>query len=232
MKKVLLLHGWNYKNYTSMTESKDAWDNRKKFVDKLSKKFKVYKLNFPGFCGQNEYDKPFDLNEYARYVHLYLINNNIEVDYIIGYSFGAAVAVMYNRIYDNNQKIILISPAIKRKYSKKQLKVIDTPSIIYPIRKFLRNFYLIHIVKNPYMIYGTDFLRESYQIIVREDIIDKVKEIDKDKVLIIVGSKDEMIDVERITSELKKYNCKVIKNGTHDLANENTDELIDMLSDV
>ena len=57
MKSILLLHGWNDENYTSQTDSKDAWDNRKVFVDKLSKDYKIYKLNFPGFCGQEEPDK-------------------------------------------------------------------------------------------------------------------------------------------------------------------------------
>ena len=44
MKSILLLHGWNDENYTSQTKSKDAWDNRKDFVDKLSKHYKIYKL--------------------------------------------------------------------------------------------------------------------------------------------------------------------------------------------
>ncbi len=230
MKSILLLHGWNDDNYTSRTKSKDAWDNRKRFVDKLSKKYKIYKLNFPGFCGQPEYEKPFDLDEYARFVHLYLLNNRLKVDYILGYSFGGAVAVRYNNIYDNKQKIILVSPAISRKYSSKNIKVIYLPSIIYPIRRFLRDMYLIHIVKNPYMKYGTPFLRESYQIIVRQDIVDKVKDINKKNVTIIIGEKDEMINTNKILNELNEYDIHVIKNGKHDIANTHTDELISIIS--
>ncbi len=229
MKSILLLHGWNDDNYTSRSTSKDAWNNRKKFVKELSKHFIIYKLNFPGFCGQPEYDKPFDLDEYARFVHLYLLNNNLKVDYILGYSFGGAVAVRYNNIYDNNQKLILVSPAISRKYSSKNIKVIDSPNIIYPIRKFFRDMYLIHIVKNPYMIYGTPFLRESYQIIVRQDIVDKVKDINKKNVTIIIGEKDQMINTDKILTELKDYNIHVIKDGKHDIANTHTSELVSII---
>ena len=61
-KTILLLHGWNWKNYTSLTKSKDAWDNRKDFVEKLSKKYNVNKLNFPGFCGEPEPNKEQERN--------------------------------------------------------------------------------------------------------------------------------------------------------------------------
>lgn len=37
MKNILLLHGWNYKNYTGMTTSKDAWHNRENLVKELKK---------------------------------------------------------------------------------------------------------------------------------------------------------------------------------------------------
>ena len=66
MKSILLLHGWNYENYTNLTTSKDAWDNRKDFVDKLSKEYTIYKLNFPGFCGSPEPDKPWYLKDYVE----------------------------------------------------------------------------------------------------------------------------------------------------------------------
>ena len=36
MKSILLLHGWNYKDYTSLTDSKDAWNKRKRFVKKIN----------------------------------------------------------------------------------------------------------------------------------------------------------------------------------------------------
>lgn len=118
MKKILLLHGWNYRNYTSMTNEKDAWHNRIKFVQKLEEKYEVYKINFPGFCGEKEPSMTWNLKDFANYVKEYLEKNNLQVDYIIGYSFGGAVAIEYNRLFDNKQKLILISPAIVRNYDK------------------------------------------------------------------------------------------------------------------
>lgn len=40
MKKVLLIHGWNYRNYTGQTKEKDAWHNRLELVNNLEKNMK------------------------------------------------------------------------------------------------------------------------------------------------------------------------------------------------
>lgn len=169
-KKILLLHGWNYSNYTKLSKTNDAWDNRKKFVKELEKEYIVYKLNFPGFCGEKEPDRSWDLKDFAKYVKDYLDKNNLRVDYILGYSFGGAVAITYNNEYDNNQKLYLISPAIIRN-KKKTFKFIKTPKILNKIRNKVRDFYLIYIVKNNYMKYGTKFLRNTYQVIDRKSVV-------------------------------------------------------------
>ena len=101
MKKILLIHGWNYRNYTSQTDEKDAWHNRKEFVDNLSKKYEVYKLNLPGFCGEKEYKDAWTLDDYAKFIEDYLTKQKIDVDYILGYSFGGAIAITYYLKYFN-----------------------------------------------------------------------------------------------------------------------------------
>lgn len=231
MKKVLLLHGWNYLNYTKMTKEKDAWKNRSEFVKELSKKYQVYKLNFPGFCGESEPTRPWELSDFANYVSEYIKINKIKPDYIIGYSFGGAVAIEYNLMFDNNQKIILISPAITRNKDKSK-SFIKTPKLLTGIRKQLRDFYLIYIIKNKYMKYGTKFLRDTYQIIVREELLDSIKQINPDNIKIIYGEKDEMVLPEYVISNIdKKYKkcIKIIKNGKHDIANTHTKELVKLL---
>ncbi len=150
-KRILLLHGWNWRNYTKLTKSNDAWNNRIDFVKKLESIFEVYKLNFPGFCGEPEPKKSWNLDDYAKYVKEYLDKNNLKVDYILGYSFGGAVALKYNNLYDKKQKLLLISPAITRNATKSK-KMIKTPKFMQGLRNKLRDLYLIHIVKNPYMI--------------------------------------------------------------------------------
>ena len=228
MKKILLLHGWNYRNYSSLTEQKDAWHNREEFVSLLSKYFDVYKVNFPGFCGEEEPKKSWNLEDYARYVKDYIDNNDLKFDYILGYSFGGAVAIMYNRIYNNNQKLILVSPAIVRNF-KKSKKFINTPSLFNPIRNIIRDFYLIHFVKNNYMVYGTKFLRLSYQKIVRRDLIDDVKNINPSNLLIIYGGKDNMVKPSHVINNLSdsfRERIFVIDDGGHNIGKTHYEEVV------
>lgn len=231
MKKILLLHGWNYNNYTKMTEKKDAWHNREVFVKELEKKYEVYKLNFPGFCGEKEPKRPWNLEDFAAYVNDYLKNNNLEVDYILGYSFGGAVAVKYNRLYNNNQKLILISPAIVRNFDKSK-KFAKTPALLKPIRNFVRDLYLIHIVKTKEMVYGTKFLRNTYQSIVRVELIDELENIKPSLISIIYGREDAMVNPKLVQETIKEEYKKCIhfiEGGGHDIANTHTDEIIKLI---
>lgn len=230
-KKILLLHGWNYRNYTSMTKEVDAWHNRAEFVKALEKNYEVYKLNFPGFCGKEEPNHAWELSDFANYIHEYLESHNLKVDYILGYSFGGAVSVEYNRLFDNNQKLILISPAIVRNQDKAK-KFISTPAIIKPIRNFIRDFYLIHIVKNNEMVHGTKFLRKTYQNIVRVELLDEIEKIHPSNLKIIYGAEDKMVNPQYVISKVNaEYrNCiSLIAGGGHDIANTHTEEVIKLI---
>ena len=234
MKKILLLHGWDYDNYTSRTEKTDAWHNREKFVKELQKHYEIYKLNFPGFCGQKEPSHAWNINDYAQYVSDYLIKNNLTIDYILGYSFGGAVALTYNLNHNNNQKLILISPAIIRNFGKSK-KFIKTPKLLTPIRNKLRDLYVIYILKTEEMKYGTKFLRQSYQNIVRIELLDSLTKIKPEILNIIYGSNDDMVNpnhvIESVQYNYKKC-IKVIEDGNHDIANTHTEKLVKIINKI
>lgn len=233
-KKILLLHGWNWKNYTKLTKSKDAWNNRIKFIQALQSHYEVYRLNFPGFCGEPEPDKAWNLDDYAKFVKDYLEKNKLKVDYILGYSFGGAVAVTYNSLYDKNQKLILISPAIVRNANKSK-KIFKTPAFMQKIRNSMRDLYLKHIVKNPYMINGTKFLNQTYQIIVRVELLDTLKHMNPDMINIIYGSLDNQVNplyvYNNVSNKFKKR-ISIIDGGGHDIANTHTDEIISIINGI
>ena len=229
-KKILLLHGWNNKYYSKYNIS-DSWLYRKIFIDKLSKKYDLVKINFPGFCGELEPKKAWRLDDYAKYVKNYIDNSNIKFDYILGYSFGGAVAVKYAKLFDNKQKLILISPAIVRNtyHSKKMIK---TPHIFNKLRNIIRDIYLKRIIKNPYMIDGTKFLNASYQNIVREEVLNDLNELNSNNLLIIYGTNDNMVNpnyvYDQVNQSIKKR-IHFINDGTHDIANTNPDDIIAIL---
>ncbi len=229
-KKILLLHGWDNRYYSKYNID-DSWLYRKTFINKLSKKYDLVKLNFPGFCNEPEPREAWCLDDYAKYVNDYIKKNDSKFDYILGYSFGGAVAVKYAKLYNPKQQLILISPAIVRKtyHSKKMIK---TPRIFTGVRNLIRDFYLKHIIKNEYMLDGTKFLNNSYQRIVREEVLNDLNELNSANVLMIYGTKDTMVEPYRVYNEVnKKIQTKMhfIEDGTHDIANTNPDEIVSLL---
>lgn len=232
MKTILLIHGWDYANYTKQTNKLDAWHNREKLVSKLSEKYKVYKLNLPGFCGEKEpRSKEWDLNNFAEYINKYIIKNNLKLDYILGYSFGGAVAVKYKNLYKTKTKLILISPAIIRNFENSKTFV-RTPKILTFLRKIMRNFYASYIVKVPEMKYGTRFLRNTYQIIVRDNLILDLEKLNPKDILIIYGEDDSMVDPKTLYNKINRTfinRIKFIEKGSHDIANTHINEIMEII---
>lgn len=231
-KNILLLHGWNYRNYSKKTEKTDAWHNRMKLVDALSKNNNVYRINFPGFCGEKEPNaKYWSLDDYAKYVNDYITDNKLKIDYVLGYSFGGAVAVRYKNNYKNNIKLLLISPAIIRNF-KNSKKFIKTPKVFDIFRNMLRDIYLIYVKKVPEMKYGTKFLRNSYQSIVREDLRSELYKISAKDLNIIYGSKDTQVDpIKMYNSVDNEIQNKIffIKDEGHDIANTSCEEIMSII---
>lgn len=232
MKKILLIHGWDYDNYYGRID-KEAWHNRTKFVNELEKCFEIRKPDLPGFGLQKEPNvKKYTIEDYADYIHDYIVKNDFYPDYILGYSFGGAVAVTYLEKY-GDVKLILVSPALIRNHDNSK-SFIKTPKILSPIRNCIRDFYLIHKVKVPEMVYGTKFLRNTYQSIVRIELADTLKDFNIEDYIIIYGENDNMVDPDRML-KLANPNIKnrihLITGGGHDIANTHTKELVDIINE-
>lgn len=232
MKKILLIHGWDYDNYYGRVD-KEAWNNRTKFINELEKYYIVKRPDLPGFGLQKEPNvKKYTIEDYADYIHEYIVKNDYYPDYILGYSFGGAVAVTYLKKY-GDVKLILVSPALIRNHNNSK-RFIKTPKILSPIRNCIRDFYLIHKVKVPEMVYGTKFLRNTYQSIVRIELADILKEFNIEDYIIIYGEKDDMVDPDRML-KLANSNIKnrihLITGGGHDIANTHTKQLVNIINE-
>ena len=217
-KNILLLHGWDYEQYTKQTTDKDAWDYCKELIEALKKNYNVYTLNFPGFCGEKEPKKEWNVEDFASYVNDYVNKNKINVDIVLGYSFGGAVATIYKNKYNKEVKLFLVAPAIIRNFDNSK-KFAKTPKMVEKLRKVLRNLYVIYVVGTPEMKYGTKFLRNTYQIIVRRDLREELEKIDPDDIILIYGDKDDAVNPELMNETLSKDLRKkvvMIKGADHD----------------
>ena len=216
-KTILLIHGWDYNLYTKMTKSKDAWEYYNDFITMLEKNYNIIKINLPGFCSCKEpKQKSWNISDFSKYINESL--NNKKIDIIIGYSFGGAVAVDYKVNYNSSARLFLIAPAIIRNMDNSK-KFINTPSLLMPIRNKIRDFYVSYIIKNNEMRYGTNFLKNTYQNIVRIDKTNDLYKINPNDICILYGSKDTAVNPQKMINTIKKEysDCiNIIDNADHD----------------
>lgn len=231
MVKMLLIHGWDYKHYSALAQSIDVWDNRREFVNRLQNLFNIKIITLPGFCGEQEPKAPWKLEDFADFVEQKLQDDNFDPDYILGYSFGGAVALTHKLKY-NKSKIILVSPAISRKYQQESAAHNKLKYFINflpcKLKELARDQYISKVLKNPFYANGTNFLKKTYLNIVNIDMSEELKKLPPHDFKIIFGEKDTATPPQILLNKISeiRHNVVVLKNGTHDIANTNTLELL------
>ncbi|WP_438445276.1 alpha/beta fold hydrolase [Gorillibacterium sp. sgz5001074] len=105
---VLLLHGWraSLQSFGFIQES-------------LSKDFKVYALDFPGFGESGEPPVPWGVDEYARFVGKFIEALGIEDPIILGHSHGGRTAIRYAADHPVRKLVLVDSAGVKPKRSWK-----------------------------------------------------------------------------------------------------------------
>ena len=82
------------------------------------------------------------------------------------------------------------------------------------------------------MIHRKKILNETYQNIVREELLEKLETLNPLNIKIIYGSEDEMVNPKYVIQNISdnfKNRIFVIDGGTHDIANTNPDDIIDII---
>lgn len=232
-KNILLIHGWDYELYSKMTKSNDSWGEYKKLVSALEERYNVYKLNLPGFCHEKEpKEKEWNVTNFAQYVDKFIKDNKLNIDIVLGYSFGGPVSVRWKKISNSNAKLFLIAPAIIRDADNSK-KFLKTPQVFDKIRALVRNLYVIHVVKNNEMKYGTKFLRNSYQLIVREDLRSDLFSLNASDIKIVYGTNDTAVAPQEMLQTAPaeyKNNISMIKDANHDnIITDYVEELMDIM---
>jgi pimeloyl-ACP methyl ester carboxylesterase len=232
-KTILLVHGWNYALYNS-TGANNPWKNRAEFLKGLEELFHVHVVKLPGFCGIPEPNtESWNTADYADWLYEYIQKTGIVFDYFFGYSFGCPVIAQMSLKHDMVTPCILISPALRRGESTRSRLAHMFSWIPAWIRDPLREVYLG--IVSPYFKYGTEFLRNSYKIIVREDSVDSALLLSqKVPLYCIYGTADTATPVQIVLDELSHNNIKLytIMHGGHNIAVTHTKEVLDIVRSI
>lgn len=236
-KKVLLIHGWGTSSYNSNLKTlgknlvESTWIDRKMFVKGLKSNFEVRFFNLPGFCGTTEpKEKFYDVEDFTNYLHRWLETRKKKPDIVIGYSFGGVVALDYKIRYSPKIPTVLIAPALKRKEGLWSLVAKKTKYFVPGfITNKLRGWY--QTIFSKYYRKGSDFLRNSYDVIARRDTRNMLLSVDNRTLKIIIGDQDTSTPFGMIKEELNKLQIarKVIAGGDHDIAKTHYREILEAI---
>ena len=81
---ILLLHGWG--------QSHAFWAD---IIDKLRDKYHIFSLDLPGFGLSDEPKSIWNIDDYATFIHLFVVKLAINDPIIIGHSYGLSLIHIY-----------------------------------------------------------------------------------------------------------------------------------------
>lgn len=98
---ILLLHGWGA-NIAAFNP----------VIENLSKNFKVYAIDFPGFGQSENPDKNYHVEDYSKLVLEFINQKGLEKVILVGHSFGGRVIIkLVGKLGFKPEKIILVDSA-------------------------------------------------------------------------------------------------------------------------
>jgi len=189
---ILILRGWgsDYKN----------WQEEIEFLENQG--YRIYSPDLPGFGENPSPSKPWSIDEYANWVKEFCEKQNLSRFFLLGHSFGGAVAIKFLLKHFQEfkvEKLILVdSSGVRRKTLKKEiLKKISgfAKKFFYsPIFNLHRKIFYKLFIRSDYP--DTEgVMRETYLKIINEDLSDYLSRISL-PTLIIWGKKDKLTPVK------------------------------------
>jgi len=203
---ILILHGWG--------GSSDSWTNTQEILAK--KNYKIIVPDLPGFGKSGLPSFALNVDEFCKILEKFISELGLDRFYLLGHSFGGALAVKYALKYPQKIKgLILVGAAcFRRKNIKKRISFLAAK--IFKIFSFLpfyplmrRIFYKIFFKKSDYP-YFEGVMKESYLKIIKEDLSEDLGKI-KVPTFIIWGQKDKIKKLKEGLAINKKIKGSVLK---------------------
>jgi pimeloyl-ACP methyl ester carboxylesterase len=213
----LILHGWG--------SSSERWEKVSEMLSKIG--LMVIVPDLPGFGKSQEPDSAWSLDNYVEWLLEYAqkipeLQNGF---YLLGHSFGGAVAVKFSIKYAQKvRKLFLISAAaIRKKTIKKQ--VLGRISKFFKLFSFFPFYGLAKKSFYRYVVRGDDYLKsrgvmkETFLKAISEDLSAHLNFI-RIPTVIIWGDNDEATlvqDAYFINKKIENSKLIILPNGKHSL---------------
>lgn len=214
-KPFLILHGWG--------SNSERWQPIAEIIAK--KGFKVIVPDLPGFGKSDDLQYPWDLNKYVDWSERFAKELNIKDFYLMGHSFGGALASKIAvRHAQDIKKLFLVSAAVVRKktapknFSAKISKFIKFFSFLPYYGLFRKAVYKFIIKKSDYT-YVEGVIKQTYLNVISDDISFHLPFV-KVPAIILWGDKDDATPLEDayfVEKQIKNSKLVIIPGAGHDL---------------
>jgi pimeloyl-ACP methyl ester carboxylesterase len=223
--KLVIIHGWGVK--------KDQWNEALKYLND----FEVILLDIPGF--DFELERPFNFDDYLNYLEKEI---NFDQFYLLGHSFGGALAMLYALKYPEKiKKLILYNAAIirdkklKRKISVFLSKIFKFLEKIFPekLLYFPKKAYYKFIIKSYDYLMANENLKKTFINIINTDLKDLPKNL-KVETILLWGKYDKTTPLKHgeILKNLIPNSKLIILEGGHNVHVKNPEEFSQKLKEA
>ena len=217
----LVLHGWG--------SNSDRWAP---IAEEISNgvpggpgPFEVIVPDLPGFGKSDAILEPWNTNKYINFIEEFLRLLEIKDFYILGHSFGGALASKIAVKHAQEvKKLFLVSAAcVRKKTAQKSFfrKIAKVAKLFYflPYYGFIRKAIYKFIIRKSDYVYVEGVMKQTYLNVVAEDLSFHLPFI-KVPTVIIWGDKDEFTPIEDahlINKKIKNSKLINIPSAGHDL---------------
>jgi len=226
-KLLLILHGWG--------SNSEKWQGIGELLSKNG--MKVIILDLPGFGNSQKPSKVWGLDDYCQFIWGFINFLNLEKFYLLGHSFGGALAVKCAlRFPEKIEKLFLVGAAcFRRKALKKKIfygiaKILKVFSFFPGYQSLRKGFYKLIVRKSDYS-YTEGIMKDIYLKIIREDLSEILSRI-QIPTIIIWGEKDKIKSVKEarlIQEKIKDSKLEVLPEIGHSPHLENPKKLANIL---
>ena len=211
---LLLIHGWG-----------DTMHTFDRLVPELKERYRVVRLDLPGFGGTELPHEPWDVERYARFVQHFLQKVNVQPKAIVGHSLGGRVAIkgFALRLFTAEKVVLIAAAGNARRRTMRNAVLFVTAKLgrvltaVWPLTYFRDSLRkkLYEKVESDYP--NTKEMKETFLNVIREDLSGDAAQLSL-PTLLIWGTADTttpLSDGERFASVIKNSKLSVIPRAGH-----------------
>lgn len=225
---MLFLHGWQ-----------DNLETFKPLAGLFASDFRIIRLDLPGFGKTENPPQDWNLEDYVHFVRSFIEKLGVEVNVLIGHSFGGRIAIkaLGEKKIKTDKIVLLNSAGIVQKHTLRSFllkvfaKVIKAVLFIPPL-----SFWKDKIRKKAYRAIGSDYadvgrLKGTFLNTINEDLSGQAKNISVPTLLIWgVNDEETPLSLGRYLSRLiPGSNLEVIENAGHFVHKEKPEEVAERI---